>query len=250
MDFYKSSLYIYKFEFPMRSKYLSTIENYKKRLNKGFSFINNEFSKLLKKSKEEEIVEENKKKYLLMLKLLEEKKQKKIQSEINRQKRIELNKKIIKSVSNNNMLLNIMSKSKIFIKYLDYQKQSRNNNNLPRDNSTNKNNNSILKTQKTCGLYTFMTELPNNNISFSKNISKKAKNNIKQKVPKFNYNSKLTLRKIKEKILKKKSMTTRKKHFSVGDLLGPKTVKIPRFKKPKINLFISNDNKIKSFFIK
>ena len=250
MDFYKSPLYIYKLEFPMRKKYLSTIGNYTKKLNKGFSFINNEFSKLLKKSKVEEIEEEKKKKYLLMLKILEEKKQKKVQSEINRQKRIELNKKMTKSVSNNKMLLDIMSKSKQFIKYLNHQKQSRNNDLEIAKNNSVKSNKSTLKSHK-CGLYTFMTELPNNN--FSLNKSKKTKNIIKsmrQKVPKFNYNSYLTLKKIKEKILNKKSMTMRKKNFSVNDLLGPRTHKIPKFKKPSINLFISNDNKIRPFYIK
>ena len=254
MDFYKSSLYIYKFDFPMRKKYLSTIGNYAKKLNKGFSFINDEFSKLLKKNKVEEIEEEKKKKYLLMLKLLQEKKQKKVQSEINRQKRIELNKKMTKSVSNNKMLLDIMSKSKQFIKYLNHQKQSRNNDmEISKNSSVSKNNKSILKSQKS-GLYTFMTELPRNNISFNKD--KKTKNiiikSMRQKVPKFNYNSYLTLKKIKEKILNKKNMTMRKKNFSVNDLLGPRTHKIPKFKKPNINLnlFISNDNKIRPFYIK
>jgi len=241
MDFYKSSLYIYKLDFPMRGKYLSTIENYTKRLSKDFSYINKEFSKLLKKSKKEEMEEEEKKKYLLMLKLIEEKRQKKIQSEINRQKRIEMNKKITKSISNNNMLLNLMSKSKIFIKYLNYQKQSRNNNNLEKNNST-------LKTYRSGGSYTFMTELTKNNIPLTKrkNIKNIIKN-TKHKVPRFNFDSHLTL---KQKIISKKNITTRKKNFSMNDLIRPKTVKIPRLKKPKIKLLISNDNKIKPFFVK
>ena len=87
MDFYKSSLYIYNLNFPMRKEYLSNIGNYNKRLNTGFSFINNEFNILLRKSKKEEFIEEKKKKKLLMIKLLEEKKQKRIRAKINKQKK-------------------------------------------------------------------------------------------------------------------------------------------------------------------
>jgi hypothetical protein len=52
------------------------------------------------------------------------------------------------------------------------------------------------------------------------------------------------------KIISKKNITTRKKNFSMNDLIRPKTVKIPRLKKPKIKILISNDNKIKPFFVK
>ena len=253
MDFYKSSSYIYKYNFPMRSKYLSSIGNYIKRLNKGFSFINNEFSILLKKNEVEKIEEEKKKQYQLMLKLLEEKKQRKINSEINRQKRIEMNKKITKSISNNNMLLNIMSNSKQFIKYLKDQKQSRNNNFLVMKTDSVKNNNLILKTQKNSSSSTFITEIQKfnlKNFSFNKNRKNTIKI-LKQKIPKFKLNSYLTLRKVKEKIMKpQKNKTMRSKNFSANNILEPKTVMIPRFINPKIKINFAINNKIRPNFIK
>ena len=250
MDFYKSSLYIHKLKFPIRDQYLSTIGNYTQRLNKGFCFINNEFSILLKKSKIQEIREEEKKKYLYILKLIEEKKQKKIKSEINRQKRIQLNKKITKSISNNTMLLNIMSNSKQFIKYLNHQKQSRNNNNIySKNNILEKNNHSLTKMAKSHS-NTFMTEIPRFNFVSNKNKKNKINNikYLKHKIPKFNYNSDLILKKIKEKIINQKYKSMRNKNFSANNMLDSKTVKIPRFNKLKRNLKIYINNAIKPIY--
>ena len=98
-----------------------------------------------------------------MKKLLEEKKQKKIKYEINKHKKIEMNKQITKSVSNNSMLLDIMTNCKPFIKYLNLRKKSRNNNFFFENNFSTKNSNSnlMIKTQKHKGRNTFMTELSN-----------------------------------------------------------------------------------------
>ena len=167
MDFYNSSLYIYKFKFPIRSNYLSEIESYAKKINKKYIIINREFAKFLKKTDYEKKLEEKKKKYLLMLKLIEEKRKKEIQSKINREKQFQANKKIAKSISNNNMLLNIMSQSKIFVKYLNNLKQSRNNKIAVKYNSVNKDNNNnsnLVLTNKKVTSYTFMTEVPDINI--------------------------------------------------------------------------------------
>ena len=126
MDFYKSHLYISNIKFPMRNKYTFIVGNLTSRIKRGSNLINKEFRILLKKDKVEQYLENKRNKYLLMVKHLEEIKQKKIQSEINKQKRIKIRKKITKSISNNNMLLNIMSQDKQFQKYLESQKQSRN----------------------------------------------------------------------------------------------------------------------------
>ena len=145
MDFYNSSLYIYKFKFPIKTNYLSEIESYAKKINKKYIIINREFAKFLKKTDYE--------------KKLEEKKKKEIQSQINREKQFQANKKITKSISNNNMLLNIMSQSKIFVKYLNNLKQSRNNKIAVKYSSINKDNNnnsnSVLKNKKVAS-YTFI----------------------------------------------------------------------------------------------
>lgn len=248
MDFYKSSLYIYKFKFPMRKEYISTIGDYKKKLNQGLSFINNEFSKLLKKSKEQEIEDERKKKYILLLKLLEEKKQKKIKSEINKKKQIEKMKKITKSISNNNMLLNQMSCSKLFIKYLNSKKQiqSRNNNISYKNSTGDKYDISVLKTQNN-KVRTFMTEIPKFNFSRNKN-NKNNSVTSKSRILKFKNNS--NLKNLKEKFLNIRNKTMRTKNFSANNVLITKTVMIPKYVKPKIMIQIPNNKTIKQLLNK
>ena len=253
MDFYKSSLYIYNLKFPMRNEYLSQIGDYKKRLNSGFSFINSEFNILLKKNRVEEFLEEQKKKKILMKKLLEEKKQKKIKYEINKHKKIEMNKQITKSVSNNSMLLDIMTNCKPFIKYLNLRKKSRNNNFFSENNFSTKNSNSnlMIKTQKNKGRNTFMTEL--SNINFSFNLTKTGKNNNKTqkyKIRKFKSDSVLKLKQFEFNGFNKKRNTMKKKNFSDNNLLVGKLVKHHKFRKPKINLKILNDIRIKKYFFK
>ena len=246
MDFYKSSSYIYTLKFPLRKKYISTSENYTKRVNKGFNFIIDELSQLLKKNEIEKEQETKRKKRLLILKLLEEKKQKQIKSNINRQKRIELKKKITKSVSNNNMLLNIMSHCTKFIKYLNHQKNSRNNNNLLKNNYTSKNNNSTFKKDKNeiIRAYSFKTEVTNINKSSNKN--KKDINKIK--ILKLHTKSNLML---KIKNMKttdfnyKKNVTFANKNLSSNYIFKlNKKIMIPRIKKSKINIPNSNINKL------
>ena len=246
MDFYKSSFYINKFKFPMRDKYLSTIESYRKKIKKEYVIINKDFAKLLKKNKVEEQLEEKKKKYLLMLKLIEDKKKKDIQSKINKQKQFEVNKMITKSISNNNMLLNIMSQSKIFSKYLNNLKESRNNIYTIKNNSVIKNNNtnnSALK-NKISFSSTFMTDVPDINNKCIKN-KKEIIKAFKNKILKYNSYSNLTLS--RKNILKEKNnnqnrrnMKTTLKNFSANNLFTSKVL-ISRFKKSKLKVQIPND---------
>ena len=246
MDFYNSSFYINKFNFPMRDKYLSTIKNYRQKIKKDYVIINKDFAILLKKNKLEKLMEEKKKQYLLMLKLIEDKKKKEIQSQINRQKQFEINKMITKSVSNNNMLINIMSQSKIFSKYLNNLKESRNNIYSIKNNSVIKNNNtnnSALK-NKISFSSTFMTDVPDINNNYFKN-KKDIIKAFKSKILKFNSHSNLTLSrknilKEKNKNQNRRNMKTALKNFSANDLFTSKMI-ISRFKKPKLKVQIPND---------
>jgi len=232
MDFYKSSLYIYNLNFPMRKEYLSNIGNYNKRLNTGFSFINNEFNILLRKSKKEEFIEEKKQKKLLMIKLLEEKKQKRIRAKINKQKKMEMNKRITKSISNNKMLLNIMSNCKPFIKYLIRKQKYRNNNCFSESNfsANNRKSNLIIKPHKSKVSYTFMTELSNNNFSPKKRENKKISHRTQNyQIRKFNSIS--DLRHFEFNGLNKKNKTMRiNNNFSDNYLIGKKKSKITNLK--------------------
>ena len=153
---------------------------------------------------------------------------------------------ITKSISNNNMLLNIMSQSKIFSKYLNNLKESRNNIYTIKNNSVIKNNNtnnSALK-NKISFSSTFMTDVPDINNKFIKN-KKEIIKAFKNKILKYNSYSNLTLS--RKNILKEKNnnqnrrnMKTTLKNFSANNLFTSKVL-ITRFKKSKLKVQIPND---------
>ena len=242
MDFYKGHLYISYNKFPMRNKYTTIVGNFTNRVRKGCKLINKEFHVLLKKNMVEEYMENKRNKYFQMLKHLAIMKQKKVQSEINKQNRLKLKARIRKSVSNNNMLLNVMSQSKQFQKYLESQRKSRNNNFLMKNSSEKKNNTSSSKTKKSSS-YLFMTEIP---ISNSALIMKKKNLNIIKALKDRVFKNPLNIiNKNKKNLINEDS--TKFKSISARNIFNIKELS-NNFTKRKINIHLFKTNGIKSIF--
>lgn len=233
----------------MRNKYTFIVGNLTSRIKRGANLINKEFHILFKKDKIQQYLENKRKKYFLMIKHLEEIKQKKIQSEINKQKRIKIRKKITKSISNNNMLLNIMTQDKQFQKYLDSQKQSRNNNfSIKNFSEKPTTNSSSIKTKKS-NSNLFMTEVPKFNntlIKTKKNILKIFRNKI--------FKSNLNLKSINNEKPQKKNLIMKLNCFSANNLFNSKRSlsynKEKVTKKRRVYFNVWNSNKIRSNLIK
>ena len=177
MDLYKDHEYFSTNKFPMRNKYTTIAGNFTYRIKRGYNLLNKEFHILLKKNNVEEYLENKKMKNFKLLRHIAVMKQKKEESEIRRQKRLKLKAKLRKSVSNNNMLLNIMSNDKQFHNYLESQKKYRINNFSSRNYSDRRNNSSLLINNKNSNKnrsYLFMTEIQglNFNNDFIKNKTK------------------------------------------------------------------------------
>ena len=254
MDFYKGHVYFSNNKFPMRNKYTTILGNFTNRIKRGYNLINKEFHILLRKNMVEEYLENRKMKHFQMLRHIALTKQKKVESQIKRQKRLKLKAKIRKSVSNNNMLLNIMSQDKQFHTYLESQKKSRNNNHSVKNYSDKRNNSSSLimnknKNKNKSRSYLFMTEIPNLNFNnaFIQNKTNLIKS-IKNKVFKSSLN--IDSRKIKN--LNNKIPSIKINSFSTSNILNTKKM-LAHTKKRKINIrniHIWNTNEIKSKFIK
>ena len=242
MDFYKGHLYFSYNKFPMRNKYTTIVGNFTNRLRRGCKLINKEFNVLLKKNMVEEYLENKRNKYFQMLKHLALMKHKKVQSEINKQNRLKLKARIRKSVSNNNMLLNVMSQSKQFQKYLESQKKSRNNNYLMKNSSEKKNNTSSSKTKRSSS-YLFMTEVPIFNSGLL--IKKKNLNLIKALKDRVFKNS-LNIKNKNKKNLSNED-STKFKSVSVKNIFNTKELS-KNLTKRKINIHLLKTNGIKSIF--
>ena len=233
----------------MRNKYTFIVGNLTSRIKRGSNLINKEFRILLKKDKVEQYLENKRNKYLLMVKHLEEIKQKKIQSEINKQKRIKIRKKITKSISNNNMLLNIMSQDKQFQKYLESQKQSRNNNFSTKNVSEKPTTNSSSIRTKKSNSNLFMTEVTKFNNTLIKN-KKSLFKNFRNKV----FKSNLNIKSINKENPKKKDLKMKLYSFSANNLFTSKRSlsynKEKVTKKRRVNFSLWNSNEIRSNFFK
>ena len=233
----------------MRNKYTFIVGNLTSRIKRGSNLINKEFRILLKKDKVEQYLENKRNKYLLMVKHLEEIKQKKIQSEINKQKRIKIRKKITKSISNNNMLLNIMSQDKQFQKYLESQKQSRNNNFSTKNVSEKPTTNSSSIRTKKSNSNLFMTEVTKFNNTLIKN-KKNLFKNFRNKV----FKSNLNIKSINKENPKKKDLKKKLYSFSANNLFTSKRSlsynKEKVTKKRRVNFSLWNSNEIRSNFFK
>ena len=253
MDFYKGHVYFSNDKFPMRNKYTTITGNFTERIKIGYNLINKEFHILLKKNMVEEYLENKKMRHFQMLRHIAIMKQKKVESEINRQKKLKIKAQIRKSVSNNNMLLNVMSQDKQFHNYLESQKQSRNNNLSMNNNSDRKNNNSssllINKKINKKSSYLFMTEIPNLNfnnpfIQNKKNLIKSLKNKI--------FKNSLNIKSRNIKNPNKKIAKIKIKSFSLNNILKANKLS-ENIKKRKVNIHnihVWNTNEIKSYFIK
>ena len=233
----------------MRNKYTFIVGNLTSIIKRGSNLINKEFRILLKKDKVEQYLENKRNKYLLMVKHLEEIKQKKIQSEINKQKRIKIRKKITKSISNNNMLLNIMSQDKQFQKYLESQKQSRNNNFSTKNVSEKPTTNSSSIRTKKSNSNLFMTEVTKFNNTLIKN-KKNLFKNFRNKV----FKSNLNMKSINKENPKKKDLKMKLYSFSANNLFTSKRSlsynKEKVTKKRRVNFSLWNSNEIRSNFFK
>ena len=175
-------------------------------------------------------------------------KQKKEEEEIKRQKRLKLKAKLRKSVSNNNMLLNIMSNDKQFHNYLESQRKYRINNFSSRNYSDRRNNSSLLINNKNCNKnrsYLFMTEIQglNFNNAFIKNKTNSIKL-LKNKV----FKSSLNIKSRNIKNQNKKNISIKLNNFSASNIINTK--KMSEFVKKRIkNIHVWNTNNIKSYLI-
>ena len=124
-----ADIQVYKYleqkKFPIRDNYITFRYDFNKNVKQKFSFLNSHFSLLLKKDKKEEIESEIAKRYNLIIKAMKEQKKKEIKLEIKKKVKIFLDKQKLKSVANNKMILDLMTKEKLFINYI-YNKQSKN----------------------------------------------------------------------------------------------------------------------------
>ena len=249
MDLYKDHEYFSTNKFPMRNKYTTIAGNFTYRIKRGYNLLNKEFHILLKKNSVEEYLENKKMKNFKLLRHIAVMKQKKEEEEIKRQKRLKLKAKLRKSVSNNNMLLNIMSNDKQFHNYLESQKKYRINNFSSRNYSDRRNNSSLLINNKNSNKnrsYLFMTEIQglNFNNAFIKNKTNSIKL-LKNKV----FKSSLNIKSRNIKNQNKKNSSIKLNNLSASNIINTK--KMSEFVKKRIkNIHVWNTNNIKSYLIK
>ena len=204
--------YIYHFiseqKFPIREKYLSFTGNFNKNMNKRILFLSNHFNILLKKSKREQEICEIIKNYNLMLKSIEDNERKKIKKYITNKIQKLLYHQKIKSVSNNNMILDLMTKNTNFINYLKAQKKKRNPNKNEKSPMSLDSSNSISFKKKISSSISspFLTEIKSKNNKLI-NLKKEKHNNllnaINHKQKKNFYNNNYFSIRLKKSVLKK-----------------------------------------------
>ena len=220
MEDLKVYKYLAQKKFPIRDNYITFRYNFNKNVKQKFSFLNSHFSILLKKDKKEEVESEIAKRYNLMVKAMEEQKKKEIKLEIKKKVKIFLDKQKLKSVANNKMLLDLMTKDKQFINYI-YMKQSKNKaiKNSKSYNSLNLKGKATLKEKRNFSS-PFITEIKSNNkCSSIKNIYKINNDELKNKDI-FN-----TIKNINN-ILSHKNKNYKKKIFIFNDNDDAKIIKI------------------------
>jgi len=232
---------IYKYlaqkKFPIRDNYITFRGNFNKNVKQKFSFLNSHFSILLKKDKKEEIESEISKRYNLMIKAKEEQKKKEIKLEIKKKVKIFLDKQKLKSVANNKMLLDLMTKEKQFINYI-YKKQSKNKKikNSKSYNTLSLKGKATLNEKRNFSS-PFITEIKSiNNYLSAKNIHKVNNNKFKNRLT-FNSINNTKLRKFG--INKSNTCSDFKyinEHKKVNNIFSNKN------KKYKKNIFIFNDD--------
>ena len=237
MEDLKVYKYLAQKKFPIRDNYITFRYNFNKNVKQKFSFLNSHFSILLKKDKKEEVESEIAKRYNLMVKAMEEQKKKEIKLEIKKKVKIFLDKQKLKSVANNKMLLDLMTKDKQFINYI-YMKQSKNKaiKNSKSYNSLNLKGKATLKEKRNFSS-PFITEIKSNNkCSSIKNIYKINNDELKNKNI-FNNIKNIKLKKLG--IIKSNTCSDFKyinKNKNINNIIFHKN------KNYKKKIFIFNDN--------
>jgi hypothetical protein len=235
-----ADIQVYKYleqkKFPIRDNYITFRYDFNKNVKQKFSFLNSHFSILLKKDKKEEIESEIAKRYSLMVKAMKEQKKKEIKLEIKKKVKIFLDKQKLKSVANNKMILDLMTKEKQFINYI-YMKQSKNKviKNSKSSNSLNLKGKTNLKEKRNFSS-PFITEIKSiNNCSPIKKICKSNNIKIKNKHT-FNTNKNIKLRKL---LINKSNTCSDFKYINKNNIVN--NILSHKNKNYKRNIFIFND---------
>ena len=246
-----SNLQIYKYisekKFPIRDKYIYFRGNFNKNIKTRVSFLNGHFNVLLKKDEREQQISNSIKRYNLIMKNIEEEKQKRIKLEINKKIRLILNKRKIKSVSNNKMILDIMLKNSQFINYLNEKKTLKKKKKIfshSNDSISFRDNLNNIKRRNYSS--PFMTEIKT--ISYTPSIEyKNKKNNSKNskdsKLLKDIFEIRLKKTPINKNIYKNcKSISIKSKNSNLNDYFkkGVNFLLTPKIKQNRKNFFISN----------
>ena len=181
------------------------------------------------------------------MKNIEEEKQKRIKLEINKKIRILLNKRKIKSVSNNKMILDIMLKNSQFINYLDEKKTlKKNKNNFSHSNDSFSFRDNLYNIKRRNYSSPFMTEIKT--ISYTPSIEYKNKKNNSKNSKDINILKDIFETRLKKTHINKniynncKSISIKNKISNLSDYLkkGVNFLLTPKIKKNRNNPFISN----------